>query len=50
MIKDKFDDKTYVLDDGISTLAYFHKYIRDGKNEKKIHEDDKEFMKIVKKL
>ena len=22
-----FDDKTHVLDDGINTLAYFHKYI-----------------------
>ena len=24
-----FDDKRYVLDDGINTLAYFHKDIRD---------------------
>ena len=24
-----FDDKRYVLDDGINTLAYFHKDIKD---------------------
>ena len=24
-----FDDKRYVLDDGINTLAYFHKDIRN---------------------
>ena len=24
-----FDDKRYVLDDGVNTLAYFHKYIRN---------------------
>ena len=24
-----FDDKTYVLDDGVNTLAYFHKDIKD---------------------
>ena len=23
-----FDDKIYILDDGINSLAYFHKYIR----------------------
>ena len=28
-----FDDKRYVLDDGIHTLAYFHK---DSDNQKKI--------------
>ena len=28
----RFDDKRYVLDDGISTLAYFHKDI--GINQK----------------
>ena len=36
-----FDDKRYVLDDGINTLAYFHKDIRDCKN-------DKEFMRMIK--
>ena len=36
-----FEDKRYVLDDGVNTLAYFHKNIRDCKN-------DKEFMKIIK--
>ena len=24
-----FDDKRYVLDDGVNTLIYFHKYIRN---------------------
>ena len=24
-----FDDKRYVLDDGINTLAYFHKFIKN---------------------
>ena len=24
-----FDDKRYVRDDGVNTLAYFHKNIRD---------------------
>ena len=24
-----FDDKRYVLDDGVNTLAYFHKDIKD---------------------
>ena len=24
-----FDDKRYVLDDGVNTLAYFHKDIRN---------------------
>ena len=24
-----FDDKRYVLDDGVNTLACFHKYIRN---------------------
>ena len=24
-----FDDKTYVLDDGVNSLAYFHKDIKD---------------------
>ena len=23
-----FDDKRYVLDDGVNTLAYFHKYCK----------------------
>ena len=36
-----FDDKRYVLDDGINTLAYFRKNIRDCKN-------DKEFMRMIK--
>ena len=36
-----FDDKRYVLDNGVNTLAYFHKNIRDCKN-------DEEFMKIIK--
>ena len=38
-----FDDKRYVLDDGVNTLAYFHKGIRDCKNEKK-------FMRMIKNL
>ena len=36
-----FDNKRYVLDDGVNTLAYFHKDIRDCKN-------DKDFMKMIK--
>ena len=24
-----FDDKRYVLDDGVNSLAYFHEYIKD---------------------
>ena len=24
-----FDDKRYILNDGIITLAYFHKYLKD---------------------
>ena len=28
-----FDDKRYVLDDGINTLAYFHKYIVNSSKE-----------------
>ena len=24
-----FDDKRYVLDDGVNSLSYFHKYIKD---------------------
>ena len=36
-----FDDKRYVLDNGIDTLAYFHKDIRDCNN-------NKEFMKMIK--
>ena len=24
-----FDDKRYVLDDGVNTLAYFHKDVKD---------------------
>ena len=28
-----FDDKRYVLDDGVNTLAYFHQDIRDCKND-----------------
>ena len=36
-----FDDKRYVLDDGIDTLDYFHKNIRDCKN-------DKEFIRMMK--
>ena len=36
-----FDDKRYVLDNGVNTLTYFHKDIRDCKN-------DEEFMKIIK--
>ena len=36
-----FDDKRCVLDDGIDTLAYFHKDIRDCKNKKK-------FMRMIK--
>ena len=35
-----FDDKRYVLDDGIDTLAYSHKNIRDCQN-------DKEFMRMI---
>ena len=38
-----FDDKRYILDDGIDTLAYFHKDIKDCKN-------DKEFMRTIKNL
>ena len=37
-----FDDKRYVLDDGINTLAYFHKDI------KKIDEDDKFIKRMIK--
>ena len=36
-----FDDKRYVLDDGMETLAYFHKDVRDRKN-------DKESMRMIK--
>ena len=36
-----FDDKRYVLHDGVNTLGYFHKDIRDHKN-------DKEFMRMIK--
>ena len=36
-----FDDERYVLDDGIDTLAYFDKDIRDSKNDKK-------FMRMIK--
>ena len=36
-----FDDKRYVSDNGVNTLAYFHNDIRDCKN-------DEEFMKIIK--
>ena len=36
-----FDDKRYVLDDSINTLAYFQKDIRDCKNDKK-------FMRMIK--
>ena len=28
-----FDDKRFVLDDGVHTLAYFHKDKKDDKNE-----------------
>ena len=38
-----FDDKRYILDGGIDTLAYFHKDIKDCKN-------DKEFMRTIKNL
>ena len=36
-----FDDKRYVLGDGIAVLAYFHMCIRDCKNGKK-------FMRMIK--
>ena len=36
-----FDDKRYVLGDGINTLDHFHKDIRDCKNDKK-------FMRMIK--
>ena len=29
-----FDDKRYVLDDGVNTLAYFHKDIKNYRNDK----------------
>ena len=35
------DDKRYVLDDGVNTLAYFFKDKKDCKNDKK-------FMKMIK--
>ena len=35
-----FDDKRFVLDDGVHTLAYFHKDKKDDKNE---NENDKEW-------
>ena len=38
-----FDDKRFVLDDGIHTLAYFHKDIR-----KQIHTDDHKKEEIQK--
>ena len=50
-----FHDKGYVLDDGVNTLAYFHKGIRDCKNDKEFmkiltHEDDRRFMRMIKDL
>ena len=36
-----FDDRSYVLDDSVNTLACFHKDIRDCKK-------DKEFMRMIK--
>ena len=43
-----FDDKGYVLDDGINTLASFHKNIKNFKNDK-IDEED-EFSRNNKKF
>ena len=40
----RFDDKRYVLDDGISILSYFHIDI------KKIDRSNKEFVRIIKNL
>ena len=31
-----FDDKRFVLNDGIYTFAYFHKDLRKNKNKKKL--------------
>ena len=46
-----FDDKRFVLNDGIHTLAYFHKDLKkqiltDDHKEKEILRDKKRFKKI----
>ena len=48
-----FDDKRYVLDDGVNTLAYFHKDIKNGEIDKTdkidwIDEIDKKLMGLIK--
>ena len=40
-----FDDKSFVLDDGIHTLAYFHK---DWKEQKDVQKDSHRKEKIQK--
>ena len=46
-----FDDKSYVLDDGIRTLAYFHKYsVRSCNKREEIKKDyNNEDCKEIKK-
>ena len=48
-----FDDKRYVLNDGVNTLAYFHKdkkLLKMIKTKSIKHKNDKRFMKIIKDL
>ena len=35
-----FDDKRYVLDDGVNTLAYFHKYCNKKCDKNKNNNDN----------
>ena len=45
-----FDDKSFVLDDGVHTLAYFHKDCnKKNCNDKKICHNGKRFL-IIKKI
>ena len=43
-----FDDKRYVLNNGVNTLAYFHKSIKKLKKGVKICKDYKRFIKMIK--
>ena len=45
-----FDDKRYVLDDGVNTLVYFHKDIKNDEIGEidRIDEIDKRLMGLIK--
>ena len=43
----RFDDKRYMLDDGVNGLAYFHKDIKDDNILVCFHKIDKSFIRLI---